>query len=179
LYVGTSKTNVEALGYFRGNSDPGSQVPDACRPSAIAYWLSAIGYCGQPSQPFVPGALRSIREFRGSCPLCRLALSAVDPGLWTVDLVSIRRTVRKNRKRRLTRLWDLGHAQVVRSAEILMSVTLKPTKASRKNNMNNYGAGVLAAGKARARRISEAICNERATPPAAKRTSQNVHVIFS
>ena len=39
--------------------------------------------------------------------------------------------------------------------------------------MNNYGAGVLAAGKARTRRISNAICNERATPPAAKGTSQN------
>ena len=52
-------------------------------------------------------------------------------------------------------------------------------KASRENNMNDYGAGVLAAGKARARRISKAICNERATLPAAKRTSRNVQVIFS
>ena len=42
-----------------------------------------------------------------------------------------------------------------------------------------YGAGLLAAGKARARRISEWICNERATLPAAKRTSQNVQAIIS
>jgi hypothetical protein len=33
-------------------------------------------------------------------------------------------------------------------------------------------AGILAAGKARARRISAGICNKRATPPAAKRPSQ-------
>ena len=52
-------------------------------------------------------------------------------------------------------------------------------KASRENNLSNYGAGVFAAGKALARRISAWICNERATPPAAKRTSQNAQVIFS
>jgi len=34
------------------------------------------------------------------------------------------------------------------------------------------GAGLLAAGKARARSISEWICNERATTQAANRTSQ-------
>ena len=39
--------------------------------------------------------------------------------------------------------------------------------------MSNYGAGILTAGKAGARRISEGICNERATKPAVKRTSQN------
>jgi hypothetical protein len=52
-------------------------------------------------------------------------------------------------------------------------------KASRKNNLGNYSAGILAAGKALARRISARICNERATPPAVKRTSQNAQVIFS
>jgi hypothetical protein len=52
-------------------------------------------------------------------------------------------------------------------------------KASRKNNLSNYSAGILAAGKALARRISARICNERATPPAVKRTSQNAQVIFS
>jgi predicted nuclease of predicted toxin-antitoxin system len=45
--------------------------------------------------------------------------------------------------------------------------------------LSNYGAVILAAGKARARRISAVICNERATPPAAKRTSQNAQVISS
>jgi hypothetical protein len=40
--------------------------------------------------------------------------------------------------------------------------------------MSNYGAGILAAGKALVRRISAAICNERATPPAGKRTSQSL-----
>src|ERR1700740_3530176 len=38
-------------------------------------------------------------------------------------------------------------------------------------------AGILTAGKARVRRISAWICNERATPPAAKRTSQVVNII--
>jgi hypothetical protein len=45
--------------------------------------------------------------------------------------------------------------------------------------LSNYSAGILDAGKARARRISAWICNERATPPAAKRPSQNAQVIFS
>ena len=48
-----------------------------------------------------------------------------------------------------------------------------PTKAGRRNNLSYYGAGILTAGKARARRISEGICNERATKPAVKRTSPN------
>jgi hypothetical protein len=52
-------------------------------------------------------------------------------------------------------------------------------KASQKNNLSNYGAGILAAGKALARRISARICNDRATPPAVNRTSQNAPVIFS
>jgi len=52
-------------------------------------------------------------------------------------------------------------------------------KDSRRNNLSNYGAGILAAGKARARRISAVICNERATQPAAKRPSQNAQVISS
>jgi hypothetical protein len=51
--------------------------------------------------------------------------------------------------------------------------------ASRKNNLSNYGAGILAAGKARARSISAAIGDEPATPPAAKRTSQDAQVVFS
>jgi hypothetical protein len=51
-------------------------------------------------------------------------------------------------------------------------------KASRENKMSNYGEGILAAGKARVRRISEAICNERATPPADKRTSQSCSSYF-
>jgi hypothetical protein len=51
--------------------------------------------------------------------------------------------------------------------------------ASRENKMSNYDAGILAAGKALVRRISTAICNERATPSAAKRTSQSAQVIFS
>ena len=56
--------------------------------------------------------------------------------------------------------------------------------------MSNYGAGILAAGKAArkrgqilfvltvVRRISKAICNERATPPAVKRTSQSCSCYF-
>jgi hypothetical protein len=44
--------------------------------------------------------------------------------------------------------------------------------------MSNYGAGILAAGKALVRRISAAICNERATPPAGKRTSQRCSGYF-
>jgi hypothetical protein len=51
-------------------------------------------------------------------------------------------------------------------------------KASRENNLSNYGAGILAAGKALGRRISKVICNERATPLAAKRTSQSAQVFF-
>jgi len=51
--------------------------------------------------------------------------------------------------------------------------------ASRKNILGNYGAGILDAGQAPARRISEWISNERATPPAAKRTSRNAQDIFS
>ena len=51
--------------------------------------------------------------------------------------------------------------------------------APRQNNLGNYGAGILAAGQALVRRISAVICNERATPPAAKRTSQNAQVIFA
>jgi hypothetical protein len=51
-------------------------------------------------------------------------------------------------------------------------------KAGRKNNLSNYGAGILAAGKALGRRISKAICNERATQPAAKRTSQSCSSYF-
>ncbi|MDV7390751.1 hypothetical protein RZS08_05325, partial [Arthrospira platensis SPKY1] len=38
--------------------------------------------------------------------------------------------------------------------------------------MSQDGAGVLVPGKARARRIPTEGCNERATPPGAKRTSQ-------
>src|SRR5437773_1520399 len=52
-------------------------------------------------------------------------------------------------------------------------------KESRTNKLSNYGAGILAAGQALARRISAVICHERATPPAAERTSQNAQVIFS
>jgi hypothetical protein len=44
--------------------------------------------------------------------------------------------------------------------------------------MSNYGAGILAAGKTLVRRISAAICNERATPPAAIRTSQSCSDYF-
>ena len=44
--------------------------------------------------------------------------------------------------------------------------------------MSNSGAEILAAGKALVRRISEAICNERATRPAAKRTSQSCSDYF-
>jgi hypothetical protein len=58
-------------------------------------------------------------------------------------------------------------------------------KASRNNSLSNYGAGILADGKAArkggqllsvltlVRRISAVICNERATPPTVKRTSQS------
>jgi hypothetical protein len=60
-----------------------------------------------------------------------------------------------------------------------MGVERSRRKAPRKNNLSNFGAGILAAGKALVRRISAAICNERATPPAAKRTSQNAQVIFA
>jgi len=45
--------------------------------------------------------------------------------------------------------------------------------------LSNYGAGILTAGNALAGRISARIYNEQATPPAAKRTSQNAQVIFS
>jgi hypothetical protein len=51
-------------------------------------------------------------------------------------------------------------------------------EALRENKMSDYGAGILAAGKALVRRISEAICNERATPPAAKRTSHSCSDYF-
>ena len=44
--------------------------------------------------------------------------------------------------------------------------------------MDNLCAGILAAGETRARRIPVAVCNERATKPAVKRPSTNVHVIL-
>jgi ankyrin repeat protein len=44
--------------------------------------------------------------------------------------------------------------------------------------MSNYGAGILAAGEALVRRISAAICNERATTPATKGTSQSCSDYF-
>ena len=47
------------------------------------------------------------------------------------------------------------------------------------NNMDNYRAGILTAGEARARSIPEAVCNERATKPAVKRPSESVHVIVN
>jgi hypothetical protein len=45
--------------------------------------------------------------------------------------------------------------------------------------MNNYRAGILTAGEARARRIPAAVCDERATKPAVKRPSESVHVIVN
>ena len=48
-----------------------------------------------------------------------------------------------------------------------------------KKNSSNYDAGILAAGKALARRTSARICNERATTPAVKRTSRNAQLVFS
>ena len=47
------------------------------------------------------------------------------------------------------------------------------------NNMNNYRAGILTAGEARARSIPAAVCDERATKPAVKRPSESVHVIVN
>ena len=51
-------------------------------------------------------------------------------------------------------------------------------KAFGRKKDTRYGAGILAAGEARARRISAWICNERATKPAAKRTSQTWYLFF-
>ena len=53
----------------------------------------------------------------------------------------------------------------------------RTTESRSENEDYIYDAGILAAGKARARSISAWICNERATPPAAKRTSQIVNFI--
>ncbi len=44
--------------------------------------------------------------------------------------------------------------------------------------MDNLRAGILTAGETRARGISEAICNERATKPAVNRPSAIVHIIL-
>src|SRR5881296_1066327 len=45
--------------------------------------------------------------------------------------------------------------------------------------MDEWRAGILTAGEARARRIPVAVCNERTTKPAVKRPSENVHVILN
>jgi hypothetical protein len=45
--------------------------------------------------------------------------------------------------------------------------------------MNNYRAGILTAGEARARSIPAAVCDERATKPAVKRPSESVQVIVN
>ena len=47
------------------------------------------------------------------------------------------------------------------------------------NSMNNWRAGILTAGEARARSIPVAVCDERATKPAVKRLSERVQVIVN
>src|SRR2546422_3456621 len=58
------------------------------------------------------------------------------------------------------------------------SLASRPWEAIQ-NKMDDWRAGILTAGEARARRIPEAVCNERTTKPAVKRPSENVHLILN